>query len=179
MRPASKMAGLALAAALSACGMLDVKEQQAKLDAACMVGGRVDAERKDAVPIVVVLVRQAGEKWQVADHFVLEGPGRWQLAASAGAYGVVAFQDLNRDLKLQPNEPYLRNQQLLNCSPGERRTDVALHIPAAGRSRSADTFDVATLQVRTFDQQMELSLGQVTAVGEIANLTDPRFDASI
>ena len=159
--------------------MLDVKEQQAKIDAACLVGGRVDAERKDAVPIIVVLVRQVGEKWQVADHFVLEGPGRWQLAASAGTYGVVAFQDLNRDLKLQPGEPYLRNQQLLNCGPGERRTDLALHIPAAGRSGSAETFDVATLQARTFDQQMELSLGQVTAVGEIANLTDARFDASI
>ena len=31
----------ALMAALSACGMLAVKDQQAKIDANCMIGGRV------------------------------------------------------------------------------------------------------------------------------------------
>ena len=128
--------------------MLAVKGQQAKIDATCTIGGRVEverqAERGEAVPIIVVLARQAGadpgkrESWQVADHFVLEGPGLWQFRASAGTYGVVAFQDLNRDLKAQPDEPYLRLEQdrILTCKPGERRTDLALRIPADGRSRS-------------------------------------------
>ena len=167
--------------------MLAVKGQQAKIDATCTIGGRVEAERKDAAPIIVVLARQAGadpgkrESWQVADHFVLEGPGPWQFRASAGAYGVVAFQDLNRDLKAQPDEPYLRLEQdrILTCKPGDRRTDLALRIPADGRSRLTETIDIAALQARTFSEQLELSLGQVTAVGEIANLTDPRFDPSI
>ena len=93
--------------------MLAVKEQQAKIDATCRIGGRVDAERVDAAPLIVVLARQVGadptarESWQVADHFVLERPGPVAASrASAGTYGVVAFQDLNRDLKLQPDEPY-------------------------------------------------------------------------
>src|SRR5687768_16678523 len=46
---------IVLAASLSACGMLAVKEQQAKLDANCRIGGRVDAERVDAAPLIVVL----------------------------------------------------------------------------------------------------------------------------
>jgi pimeloyl-ACP methyl ester carboxylesterase len=158
--------------------LLDVKEQQAKIDATCRISGRVDAERVEAAPLVVVLARQRGEIWQVADHFVLERPGLWGFAASAGSYGVAAFQDLNGDLKLQPDEPFLRVQQL-TCKPGERRMDLALRVPAGGRSRFTETVDVSALQVRTFSEQLELSLAQVTAVGEVANLSDARFEESI
>lgn len=172
---------IVLLAALSGCGMLAVKGQQAKLDASCRIGGRVDAERIDAAPLIVVLARQRGETWQVADHFVLERPGLWGFAASAGTYGVVAFQDLDRDLKLQPGEPYLRvdQQGLITCKPGERRMDLALRIPADGRSRFTETVDVSALQARSFTEQLELSLAQVTAVGEISSLSDARFDQSI
>jgi pimeloyl-ACP methyl ester carboxylesterase/uncharacterized protein (DUF2141 family) len=176
-----------LLAAVAACGMLHVKEQQAKIDAVCTIGGHVEAERRQAAPIIVVLARQVGadadkrESWQVADHFVLEGPGPWRFSASAGTYGVAAFQDLNQDLKLQPGEPYLRvdKDRMLTCKPGERRTDLALRIPAAGRSGVAETIDISALQVRSYGEQIELSLSQVTVVGDIANLSDPRFDAAV
>lgn len=168
------------AAALCGCGMFAVKDQQEKLDAFCRIGGRVDAERRETVPIVVVLARPAGDSWQVADHFVLEGPGQWLLGASAGTYGLAAFQDLNSDLKLQPGEPYLAfdRERLLTCAPGERRADLALHIPARSAAL-AGTVDIAALQARSFSEQLELSLGQVTAVGEVANLGDPRFDEAV
>ena len=39
--------------------------------------------------------------------------------------------------------------------------------------------DIAALQARSFSEQLELSLGQVTAVGEVANLGDPRFDEAV
>jgi len=174
-------AWIVLVAALGGCGMLAVKEQQAKLDAVCVFSGRVEAERRDAAPIIVVLVRGTAESWQVADHFVLEGPGQWQFVASAGTYGLVAFQDLNRDLKLQPGEPYLGvgKERMLACSAGERRGGLALLIPAAGRSAMTATVEIAAFQARTFDQQLELSLGQVTAVGEVASLADPRFAEAI
>jgi uncharacterized alpha/beta hydrolase family protein len=127
-----------------------------------------------------VLVRRHGEKWQVADHFVLEGPGLWGFAASPGDYGIGAFQDLNRDLKLQPDEPFLAvKENLFSCKAGERRTDLALRIPTAGRTGRDETFDVAALQARTFSEQLEVSLAQVTAIGEISNLSDPRFDEAI
>jgi pimeloyl-ACP methyl ester carboxylesterase len=111
---------------------------------------------------------------------VLEGPGQWQLGASAGSYGVGAFQDLNGDLKLQPGEPYLAldRERLVTCAPGEGRTDLALYIPARSAAL-AHTVDVAALQARSFSEQLELSLGQVTAVGEVASLADPRFAEAV
>jgi pimeloyl-ACP methyl ester carboxylesterase len=172
---------------LSACGMLHVKEQQAKIDALCTLGGTVEAERRVAAPLVVVLARQVGadrskrESWQIADHFVLEGAGQWQFLASAGTYGVVAFQDLNGDLKLQRDEPYLKldDNRLFECKTGERLAGLALRIPASGRSSFAETLDIAALQVRTLEDQFALSLSQVTAIGEVASLSDPRFADAI
>ena len=157
---------------LTGCGMLHVKEQQAKMDAFCELRGWVDAERKQQAPLIVVLGRQVGEdatkreSWQIADHFVLEGPGEWQFHASPGTYGLVAFQDLNGDLKAQPDEPYLRleRERLFTCKTNDRRDSITLRIPAAGRSRLGETIDVASLQARSFSQQFDLSLAQVTAV---------------
>jgi pimeloyl-ACP methyl ester carboxylesterase len=67
----------------------------------------------------------------------------------------------------------------VTCRAGERSTELALRVPALGRSGLSDTLDVTALQARTFDEQLQLSLGQVTAVGEIASLADPRFAESI
>ncbi|HSU76985.1 MAG TPA: alpha/beta fold hydrolase, partial [Burkholderiales bacterium] len=170
-----------LTAVLGACGMFAVKEQQQKLDAFCRFGGQVAGERSGLAAFVVVLARRSGDSWQIADHFVREGPGPWQLVASAGTYGVVAFQDLNRDLKLQPDEPYLAldERRQFECKAGEQYTDLALRIPAAGRARFAGTLDISALQVRSFSDQLNLSVGQVTAVGEVVSLSDPRFDEKV
>jgi len=173
--------------ALASCKMFDVSEQQEKLDAACRIAGTVSVERTAPAPIVVVLGRQAGadptrlESWQVADHFVLEGPGQWEFRASAGSYGLVAFQDLNRDLKYQPGEPYLRLEanRTLNCKAGEESGNHVLLIPANGRARAAETLDISALQVRTLQDQATLSLSEVTALGERATLSDARFAEAI
>jgi len=181
--PRGPFLAVAALSLLAACGMLHVKEQQAKLDALCRVSGTVDAERKAAAPLVVVLVRQVGadaalrQSWQLADHYVLEGPGRWGFAVSAGSYGLISFQDLNGDLKLQQDEPYLSLAATprVACAAGESRADIALRIPASGRGPFSETMDVAALQVRSLSDQFALSLTQVTAVGEIASLRDARF----
>ena len=155
-----------LLAAVPACGMLHVKEQQAKIDATCTIGGHVEAERRQAAPIIVVLGRQVGadpqkrESWQIADHFVLEGPGAWRFSVSAGTYGVAAFQDLNQDLKLQPGEPFLSldKDRMLTCKPGERRTDLALRIPAEGARGVAETIDIRRFRrVRTASRSISRS----------------------
>ena len=169
------------AAVLSGCDLFAVKGQQQKIDATCHISGQVEAELSADAPIVVTLLRPAASKWQVADHFVLEGPGRWVFSASPGNYALAAFQDLNRDFKLEPDEPfYGANQdEQLTCVSGERRTDLALRIPAAGRTGRDEIFDVAALQVRSPSEQLELSLSQVTAIGEVVNLADPRFDPAV
>ena len=141
----------------------------------------------EAAPLVVVLARQVGEdpmkreSWQIADHFVLEDAGPWQFAASAGTYGDHRLPGSQRRSRRSAGEPYLRLERK-PCSPARRASvlpTARCAFPAAGRSRIGETIDIATLQVRTFDQQFALSLSQVTAVGEIANLSDPRFDDAI
>ena len=172
MRAASALAFCVAVAA--GCGMLDVKEQQSRFDSLCRFGGQVTGDAHPEAPLVVVLFGPG----HVVDHFVREGPGPWMLAASAGSYRLAAFQDLNRDLKLQPGEPFVRMEDV-TCRAGERNTELVVRVPADGRSGHTDTFDVAALQARSFDEQLQLSLGQVTAVGEIASLGDPRFDESV
>ena len=71
----------------------------------------------------------------------------------------------------QPDPP-VGERRLRECQWGPCAT---LRIPADGRSRFGETLDISALQVRTFDEQMDVSLTQVTAVGEISNLSDPRF----
>jgi pimeloyl-ACP methyl ester carboxylesterase len=167
--------------------LFGVEEQLEKFDALCRFGGSVEAELQtppaDKAPLIVVLARLKGadptklESWEVADHFVREVAGLWEIAAAPGTYGMVAFQDLNRDLKAQPDEPYLRAdfERLITCKAGERHTGLALRIPAAGRSRISGTISIEALTARSQGEQLALSFANVTAVGEIAGLADPRF----
>jgi hypothetical protein len=107
------------------------------------------------LPLVVVLARQTGadpmqrESWQVADHFVLEEAGQWAvLRQPRDLRRGSPSRIFNGDLKAQAGEPYLRleRERLFTCKPGERVADVALRIPAAGRSRLNETIDIAALQ---------------------------------
>lgn len=190
MKRPAPAAGLRLAtaaalllASTAGCMFRDVKEQQAIIATYCVLEGEVSAERRDPAPLVVVLARQTGadpqlrESWQVADHFVLEGAGHWRFRASAGTYGLVAFQDLSRDLKHQPDEPYLalEAERTVTCRTGEPHANIALRIPAAGRPRQAGYLDLSALRARSVDEQLKVSLGELTAYGVIAALLDARF----
>jgi len=164
--------------------MFHVKEQQARIDALCEMSGTVSAEGQEEAPLVVVLLRRAqvaegGSRpsWRIVDHFVLEGAGPWQFRASAADYAVAAFQDLSHDLKLQPDEPYLsvHESRLFKCRSGERYPEVALSIPASGRAPVSEALDISKLVARAIDDQLAISLAQVTAVGELAQLGDERF----
>ena len=168
--------------------MLDiakVPEQQRLIDNACSLEGSVSsaADPTGSRPLVVVLARQTGDDptlrsaWQIADHFALEQAGRWKFWSNPGTYGLVAFEDANANLKYDPGEPYLRleTDQLITCKTGEAHKEIALSIPAEGRPREEGGIDVTALQGRHAGQQMEASLGEVTAAGEITTLDDPRF----
>jgi len=184
MNRVSQFVLLALASAtLSGCVFLDVKRQQAKLDAFCTVSGTVASERSADIPLVVVLVRKVGEdpnidqNWSVFDHFVRERSGRWLFSAKAGVYGVSAFEDTNANLIYEPDEPFLDFEldDLVVCESGDRIGDIALTIPKDGRLEVDGPIDVAALQARTAHDQMETSIGLVTVVGEVVDLVDPRF----
>lgn len=179
-------ATLLVALLAGGCVMLDignVPQQQRKIDSACRIDGSVRTEGNADHPLVVVLARLTGTdprsraSWRIADHFVLDQAGRWQFAAGPGTYGLVAFEDANADLRYETGEPLLRMKDdgLIECTPGKQVAGIELAIPADGRPREDGDIDVAALQARNAGDQMQATLGEVTAVGEIATMDDPRF----
>lgn len=173
----------AAVAALHGCVFFEVKQQQRNLAAFCLVSGTVTSEHATDKPLVVVLVRKVDanpdidEKWRVFDHYVLEGNGRWAFGATVGVYGLAAFEDTNSDLVYQPDEPFLgvALNDLVNCGPGSKIGDIALTIPETGRLAVDGPIDVVELQSRTLDDQMQTSIGLLTAVGDVTDLGHTRF----
>src|SRR5262245_48407912 len=108
---------LAFAAALAASGCVfqDVREQQQRIDSACVVSGRIEAAGTQKGPFVVGLVRAAPagapRPWQLIDHFVLEAEGTWAFVAVPGEYRIAAFEDANRDFRYQPGEAFVPPEQ--------------------------------------------------------------------
>ena len=177
--------GVCLAAVLllTACVFQEVRTQQAKIETFCRIGGTVSADHETRSPLLVGLVRHTDgaldepKNWSLADHFVLESPGRWMFRANAGTYGLVAFEDANADGVYQPDEPFLPldHRHLVTCDAGETQRDLVLIIPAEGRSRLAGEIDFMKFQARTTGAQIERSLGAATAYGVVTTLNDPRF----
>jgi pimeloyl-ACP methyl ester carboxylesterase len=157
---------------------LDAREQQERLAQTCYITGDVTTAREKPGAIVVVLARQRDDGgWQVADHFVLEGAGRWMFAANAGNYAVAAFDDRSRDLVYQPGEPYgvTGFEQPMACRPGAKIAAQAVAIPAKVSKPFAQKLDIAALQKRSLDSQADRTLGQLTVTGEVISLKDARF----
>jgi pimeloyl-ACP methyl ester carboxylesterase len=168
---------------LSSCVFKDVREQQAEIDSFCAIAGTVTTERPSTNPLIVGLVRHTGggledtKNWALTDHFISESGGRWLFRVSPNTYGLVAFEDTNSDSVYQPTEPFLRIDpaKVLSCKSAERMTDLALVIPAQGRSRMEGSIDFMAFQARTAVAQQQVSLGLLTVYGKVTTLDDPRF----
>lgn len=168
--------------ALAGCVFQDVREQQARFDASCVIEGSASSRAAEPRPIVVVLGRKdAGGAWRLADHFVLEQAGRWAFAAPPGDYRVGAFEDTNRDLRYQRGEPFVDTGAATPyaCARGGRVRDVALALPAVAQGAFDTDLDIVALQARNIDRQVDATLGQLTAAGEVIRLDDPRFARDI
>lgn len=187
LRLAAVLIAILVMFASSGCVFRDVARQQTKLDALCVISGTVEVPDSNDPPVVVLLVRlpESGPLSQgnvaLVDHYVRQGDGRWQFLAGPGTYGLAAFEDRSRTLVYQPGDPFLRidPQAPIECAPGGRVENVALVIPEDGRPRIGGEIDITAIQVRTPDEQLRLSLGMLTATGDVTGLDDPRFAEQI
>jgi pimeloyl-ACP methyl ester carboxylesterase len=172
-----RILAIAIAAAtLGGCGLMAVPEQQRQLDASCEVMGRVETSQGRQRAIVVILGRRAADgTWKIADHFVRDTPGEYAFVAPAGHYRLTAFEDVNDDLAYQPGEPFVAtDRDGFACGAGaDMRVDLA--IPENSGGRLDRDVDIASLQARSFEGQIDATLGQQTVVGKVAKLDDPRF----
>lgn len=173
---------VALAGVLAACMILDVRKQQEKLQTACIIKGTARSLQDGERAVVVVLLRrhEAGEKpagiWEIVDHFVLERAGRFAFSVTGGrgTYSVGAFDDTDRDLVLEPGESHVADANTATCSPGRVIDGFALSIPVSAERR-ATSLDLAGLKTQSVKDQVRITLGQMTAAGELTSLAEDMF----
>jgi pimeloyl-ACP methyl ester carboxylesterase len=174
------LAGSALSGAvlLSACVLHRVRQQQEQLAPMCWISGTLSAPQEPANPLVVVLIRHDGTRNEIVDHYVLERPGRWYFMVTPGTYSLAAFSDRNDDLRYDPGEPVVFSAQQLELGPGARVDSIDLTLSSSAPTDLQGTIDLGALHVRSNHDQTVASLGLASAVGEVADLSDPKFDPS-
>jgi len=181
-RPARWLVAAIAAGLAAGCTFLDVAKQSAAIEATCRVSGNVTTAKHAPSPIIVVLLRetdarpQTAARWRVVDHFVMEHPGNWGFSVGDGRYAVSAFEDRNGDLQYQPAEPHgmAGFDQPIDCRGGGHFSGLAIVI----RENAApfpQSLVLPKTAPRTADEQTSYTLGQLTAVGELASLSDERF----
>jgi pimeloyl-ACP methyl ester carboxylesterase len=180
-RRARAAPALATAALLAGCAFLGLREQQERIAAFCEISGSVATAFASPSPRVVVLFRveeQTGA--HLVDHLVREDDGPWRFLVGPGTYAIGAFEDRNRDLVYQADEPARapQDEPLRVLAPGAKQAGIPLVIQRDGRAPVEGPVDIAALQARSAAEQIPTSLGLLTVRGEIASLDDSRFDHS-
>jgi pimeloyl-ACP methyl ester carboxylesterase len=105
LSPMLRIALLALSVMAGGCGLLEAHQQMGRLDAAVYFTGIVETENEARGPIVVVLYKLGGSPEPVFLDVVPRSRGVYHLAAPPGRYGILAFEDVNRDMAYQVGEP--------------------------------------------------------------------------
>jgi pimeloyl-ACP methyl ester carboxylesterase len=128
------------------------------------------------------LAERMRAKAVLADHVVLQRPGRWYTRVAPGCYGVGAWEDVNRNYEYD-DEPAAAAvadpKRIFELAAGERREGIELVIPPDARLPAGEVDPVAMqvrdLTARSHEEQLLVSLDAVAVEGEVADLDDPRF----
>ena len=169
---------------LTGCKFIGVSQQQQRLNSICRIQGSAEVAGGKSGAIVVVLLRKVDEAkdglpaWKIVDHFVLDRPGPWAFASDSGTFRVAAFEDSNSDVSYEPGEPFVGTDvgRPIVCSAGARIRGIDISIPEQPTERFDRELDIVSLQALSAGAKAEETLGQLTAVGEVTTLADPRFD---
>jgi len=124
------------------------------------------------------------DKLEIASHVLLQRSGRWYDRVAPGCYAVSAFEDLNHNYRYddEPAATVLTDpDRLLELRPGDRREGIDIVIPPDGRFLAAP-FGIPRRRLDAFaarspDEQLLVSLEEVSVEGEVADLSAPRFGA--
>jgi len=179
------VAGLALLLSLPpGCALFEIKAQQERLARIVRISGTVRTQVPTDKPMVVVLARQIGKdpeaasSWAIVDYIVRERPGGFAFGVGPGSYLVGAFEDLNSNLKYDSGEPVvrLRGGRIIHLDWGESDDDSHLVIRKGTGIEVEKPLDIAEAVDHSIERQQVVSLRELIARGEVAPLSDPRFD---
>jgi pimeloyl-ACP methyl ester carboxylesterase len=96
---------MAFCAMSSGCALLQADSHMKRLGEAMYFTGIVETEKEARGPIVVVLYKLDNPPEPVFLDVVPRTRGVYHLAAPPGRYGILAFEDVNRDLAYEAGEP--------------------------------------------------------------------------
>ncbi|WP_018649713.1 MULTISPECIES: alpha/beta hydrolase [Thioalkalivibrio] len=181
---------LAVVMGLVGCSLLDAREQLARMGGACVISGTVGSNEgadgsERTGPYVVAVFREpvAGAVVpEPADHVVSARGGSWFFALEPGRYSVLAFRDEDGDRAHPAGAPvqHVARGDSLDCGPGGRLTGIDIRVNGNDRLAHAIRLpDTRGPGDGAAPDPAPLSLGRVTAYGEIAHLEDPRFATEV
>jgi pimeloyl-ACP methyl ester carboxylesterase/uncharacterized protein (DUF2141 family) len=174
---------VSIALLITSCNFFGIKEQQEKAAEFCQLTGTIAAEQPKKSNLIVALLRHKSgslkdkNNWALVDHYVLEKPGKWTFYSRPGTYFLTAFLDINNNKIFERDEPAIPfdTKRKFNCAPSEHKSGINLVIPHQGRIPGDAPVDISNLQARSIEEQLNVSLGQALAIGEVISLEDQRF----
>ncbi len=173
---------LSCALLASGCMLRDLRDQVTMIDQVCGLEGRIVRGENQGQAVVIVLSAgdpDRSEPPRVVDYTLTESGGDFSFALAPGDYRVLAFIDSDSDLELDDGEPAGRPESdgALACTPGGRIQAGPIEI-GTGRAGMAGRNLAISDSRNLVESAMSsaVSLGQLTAFGEVVPLGDARFD---
>lgn len=160
----------------------DLRDQVAMLDQACGLQGRVVQGDRQGQAVVVALSAgnpELGQPPEPIDYTLSESSGDFSFALAPGAYRLLAFIDSDSDLELDDDEAAGRpdNDRMLDCGPGESIGVDPIVIRASRIESEGQELTISdSRNLVESAMSSAVSLGQLTAFGEVVPLSDTRFD---
>lgn len=164
------------------CALRDLHEQVQMMEQTCIVQGSVQAPEARGERVVAALQARpesAAEPPMPVDYTFADDSGRYSFALAPGDYLLLAFLDDNGNLTLDDSEPAAQVQggDAIHCKPGGRQTADAVELVASDRlSLDRNLSVVRDRSVVEAALETAVSIGQLTAFGEVVPLDDERFD---
>lgn len=160
----------------------DLQQQVRMMDRACVVEGRVERDTNQGQTVVVALAgvpSGTGRLPRPVDFTLPDQAGGYAFALAPGHYHILAFVDRDGDLELDDGEParHANAEEPLDCASGQTVKGEPIVIESGDRVESRAGLSASgSRELVEGAMKSAVSLGQMTAVGEVVPLQDPRFD---
>ncbi len=157
----------------SRCRLFFAADEIEQLDALSTIVGEVTSPNPMSEPVIVAVFRKERDRRVLRSYSVLLQAGPYEVQLSPGPCEIWAFEDLDRDFKLDDGEPLGSATPNGVMEPKGGKVLTANISLAVGR-RQPDAPAIDLSSTRNSDGLD----APFTTIGEIVSLDDPRFSAS-
>lgn len=156
--------------------LLRLKEDVSWLNSATTIRGDIAGASTPEGVVVVALVRPGEHQDYIPETYTVRyGDGPFELLNREGSFYLMAFEDLNEDLKFQPGEPVgwwgEPTALVMGETTGIGNRDIQLMSSTAAQK--------ALPLIYADDLPPVLIARDTINLGTVAKLSDPQFDADI